>query len=346
MRYQQRQQRQLIVVTFLLAVWESNVNNCNNNHFGIVESFTASVQIIPKLTKQKALHETSALFMSEPSDTSSEDFTNEQYPGYGSSDTTTSTATIDVEGKETDVMVSNVMDLIPRGTGGFKDDGISNEMRSAINEALYKLEAINPTKTSPALSPLLNGVWELRYYGGYVTEGSLSLSPTRQLALFLYSGGYSPGLFGLYLASQIPSSNPIVSFGDVEIVISRIQPRVESTVPVTFVGGAESSIKITASLEPVSGMRLKEKYESVNVFGTTNVQLPTILQYSRDLFVTYVDEDIMIVRDGSGIPEVLIRKEKRFMSESWGTDPVTSDDVTPPGVDSSTSDEDGSAPSY
>jgi hypothetical protein len=40
------------------------------------------------------------------------------------------------------------------------------------------------------------------------------------------------------------------------------------------------------------------------------VELPEFLQYSRDLFVTYVDEDLLVVRDGSGIPELLVRPYK------------------------------------
>ena len=55
-----------------------------------------------------------------------------------------------------------------------------------MNELLYKLERTNPTEEAAA-SPLLNGVWELVYNGGY-SDGLLA-SPTRQLALFLYAGG-------------------------------------------------------------------------------------------------------------------------------------------------------------
>jgi hypothetical protein len=65
---------------------------------------------------------------------------------------------------------------------------VSESDRAVINEVILKLEALNPT-VDPALSPLLNGEWELRYSGGYSSEGALQ-SPTRQLALFLYSGGY------------------------------------------------------------------------------------------------------------------------------------------------------------
>ena len=41
--------------------------------------------------------------------------------------------------------------------------------------------------------------------------------------------------------------------------------------------------------------------------------------------VTYVDEDILIIRDASGVPELLVRKDKEF-SKNWGTEPSEAED--------------------
>ena len=57
-------------------------------------------------------------------------------------------------------------------------------------------QSTNPTRT-PATSPLLNGVWNLKVVGSY--GSSKITSPTREIALFLYSGGYSPAVFLLKL---------------------------------------------------------------------------------------------------------------------------------------------------
>lgn len=249
---------------------------------------------------------------SEPSDTSSDDF---DY-SYG---------TVEVESEEytpteSEAMVSNVMDLMPSQLGQ-----VSEETRAAINEALYKLEAMNPTK-GPAISPLLNGVWELRYVGGYTPDWAIP-SPTRQLALFLYSGGYSPGLFALSLAQKLPSS--LVDVGDLEIAISREQPRVEATIDIKTFGGMEQEVSVKTRLEVQSDVRLRETYESATLLGNS-IDLPKPLQYSRDLYVVYVDEDLLIIRDATGIPEVLVRKEKTF-SQNWGTEPSALDDMVPPG---------------
>jgi hypothetical protein len=109
-------------------------------------------------------------------------------------------------------MISQIFDLLPphlsTSTGGgsrnnflsFLDSNshANEQQRATINEAIYQLEALGSssggsTTTPVTSSPLLNGVWELKYVGGYTLDGALP-SPTRQLALFLYSGGYSPGV--------------------------------------------------------------------------------------------------------------------------------------------------------
>ncbi len=121
--------------------------------------------------------------------------------------------TIDVDSKPStasESVVSSIMDYLPSSLAS--SGGISASDRASINEAILKLEALNPTK-DPVYSPLINGVWTLRYAGGY-SEPKIP-SPTRDLALFLYSGGYSPGLFALGIAQKLPSQ--LVELGDLEI---------------------------------------------------------------------------------------------------------------------------------
>eukprot|EP00591_Stephanopyxis_turris_P009686 CAMPEP_0195528650 /NCGR_PEP_ID=MMETSP0794_2-20130614/30891_1 /TAXON_ID=515487 /ORGANISM="Stephanopyxis turris, Strain CCMP 815" /LENGTH=252 /DNA_ID=CAMNT_0040659821 /DNA_START=159 /DNA_END=917 /DNA_ORIENTATION=+ len=245
-----------------------------------------------------------------PSDSSTEDF----FEG-----TTYDVESETYEGTESEQLVTSVLDKLPSNL--MDDDGIDKDLRANINEALLKLEAVNPTE-EPALSPLLNGVWQLKYAGGYSSEWAVP-SPTRQIALFVYSGGYSPGLFALSLAQKLPSA--LVEVGDLEISISRSQPRIEAKVGVTIFGGSESEVLVKAKVDVESDVRFAETYESASVLGQT-VDIPESLQYSRDLYITYLDEDLMVVRDGSGIPEVLVRKEKEF-TRNWGVDPDNQDDL-------------------
>lgn len=209
---------------------------------------------------------------------------------------------IDVESEvfkptESENIITSILDDLP--TDSFTTD---KETRAKINEALLKLESMNPTE-SPAYSPLLNGVWSLKYAGGYDSEWALK-SPTRQIALFLYSGGYSPGLFALSLASSLPTA--LVEVGDLKISISREQPRVEANIDVKLFGGSANEVSVKAALEVQSDVRLNETYESASLLGQA-VDLPQAVQYSRDLYITYLDEDVMVIRDGSGVPEILMR---------------------------------------
>jgi len=231
----------------------------------------------------------------------------DSYPSDSSEDThftVDESATIDVDNKPstaTESIVTSILDYLPSSVAS--SGSVSSSTRASINEAILKLEALNPTE-DPVYSPLLNGVWTLRYAGGYSSDWALP-SPTREVALFLYSGGYSPGLFALSLAQKLPSQ--LVELGDLQISISRTQPRIEAKIGVKLFGGSEDEVVVRARLEEDSGLRFTETYESASVLGQS-VDLPEALQYSRDLYVSYVDEDILVVRDASGVPEILVRK--------------------------------------
>ena len=179
-----------------------------------------------------------------------------------------------------------------------------NTRCESIQKLAGDLKAVNPTE-DPTSSPLLNGVWSLRYSGGYDDDWAFQ-SPTRQIALFAYSGGYSPGLFALSLASTLPNS--LVDVGELEISISREQLRIEAKIDVKFLGGAVNDIVVKSRLDTASPLRFTETYESATVLGRT-IDLPQTVQYSRDIYIAYLDEDILIVRDGSGVPEILMRKQ-------------------------------------
>jgi PAP_fibrillin len=99
-------------------------------------------------------------FMSEPSDTSFD------------RDTVVSIDSEPYIPTESEALVTSVLDKL-NGLSG----EVTSETRAAINEILLQLEPINPTK-NPTMSPLLNGVWELRYAAGYASDWALP-SPTR-----------------------------------------------------------------------------------------------------------------------------------------------------------------------
>ena len=171
------------------------------------------VAVLPSASSAPIISTSSVLRMSDeegydyPSDSSSE----EHY------ETDDKAVDVQTEGpNEVEAQVDSVFDLLPDDLAAV--DSMDSAKRADINEALLRLERMNPTE-EPAFSPLLNGVWTLRYAGGYSNDWALP-SPTRQLALFLYSGGYSPGLFALSLAQKLPKA--LVELGELEICKCRV----------------------------------------------------------------------------------------------------------------------------
>lgn len=177
----------------------------------------------------------------------------------------------------------------------------SDSLRSSVNELLTKLEPTNPTD-SPATSPLLNGAWDV-IYSGYA-PGPLA-SPTRPLALTLYAGGYTPGLAGLSLLRMLPGS--FAEVGGLELKIGRDQPRVVATSKVSIAGGGTQNLKVFTNLVAETGLRLKETYSTLEVAGRA-LDIPQRLRYSRKIFITYLDDELLVVRDESGVPDLLLRK--------------------------------------
>jgi hypothetical protein len=200
----------------------------------------------------------------EPSDTSSDSFVD-----------VVEVASESFVPSESEATITSLLDLVPSSLAE-----ISESKRAIINEVILKLEALNPT-LDPARSPLINGVWDLRYAAGYSSDWALP-SPTRQVALFLYSGGYSPGLFGLRLAKQLLPSG-LVDIDGLEISISREQPRVQATVQIKAFGTNTQQVQVKALLEAESGIRLRETYESTSIMAGSSMEIPEPLRYSREL---------------------------------------------------------------
>ena len=200
--------------------------------------------------------------------------------------------------------------------------GASETTRASVLELLAKLEPANPTQ-APATSPLLNGCWTVVYTG--YAPGPLN-SPTRPIALALYAGGYTPGLAGLAIADSLPDA--LVSTGELTVTISRDQPRVEAGTTLSLVGAGARDVKVTASLEAETAMRLKETYDSFDV-GTGKRQFPEPLKYTRKVYLTYLDDELLVARDDSGVPSILLRKA---LPDWFDGVPSTDNDDLAPGA--------------
>ena len=78
-------------------------------------------------------------------------------------------------------------------------------------------------------------------------------------------------------------------------------------------------LMLRANLSPRSAVALREDFLETEAFGQRSL-LPGPMAVSRTLFVAYLDEDLLIVRDDSGRPSVLRRALKFPIAEEYPTD--------------------------
>jgi len=135
-------------------------------------------------------------------------------------------------------------------------------------------------------------------------------------------------MFVLNLLTSPPISSLVTPTPEVSIVVSDRESKATAAV------GSLGDLTLTTSIIPVSGSCFTETYK--NVEGAVKFDFPDAARYSRDLYVTYLDEEIMVVRDGSGVAEVLVRTSEVGIGEEvkdrgeWGIQDIDEEDMVPP----------------
>jgi len=174
--------------------------------------------------------------------------------------------------------------------------------RGRVSEAILRLEALNPN-SEPVYSEDLDGTWKVKYTGSFAP--GLFPSPTRELAMFLYGGGYSLGNLLTSFAAGFWGQAVGVKEGPRSV---RIQGGRDVDAKATIeVAGQTQTVSYAAELMPLSARRMSEEVLSVELPGPAGKQdLPFELR--RTMLITYLDGEVMVVRDESGVPEVLTKE--------------------------------------
>jgi len=210
-------------------------------------------------------------------------------------------AAVEEAAEEVTSEFGDVEDDVFFGEGSIAKEALKSEIadglmgakpdRAVVGEILLALEAQNPTQ-SPATSALLNGRWK-----------------------FLYASGASPGLKALSLvlrgakaAPKSPSGADLVDVGDTFLCIQPEQPRATAEVTVRLLS-FENVVKLSSKLEAESAVRLVETYEEAQS-EYMSLKLPLAsspASYKRSVLISYLDEEMLVVRDALGRPDVLMR---------------------------------------
>mmetsp|Transcript_62842 Transcript_62842/g.199047 ORF Transcript_62842/g.199047 Transcript_62842/m.199047 type:complete len:179 (-) Transcript_62842:3377-3913(-) len=117
----------------------------------------------------------------------------------------------------------------------------------------------------------------------------------------------------LQVAGMLPDN--VVNIKDFFLKISPDQPRGEASVNFRLMNSAQN-LKVRTTLQMESDVRMKETYSEMEAVNRT-VPLPEPLKFERQIFITYLDDDILVARDATGSPDILVRREVYDESEPW-----------------------------
>ncbi|KAG0630448.1 hypothetical protein M758_1G178600 [Ceratodon purpureus] len=184
--------------------------------------------------------------------------------------------------------------------------------RINVSEKLLVLERLNPTPR-PTTSPLLEGLWE-----------------------FKWAAARSPGTTAARaLIKRFPTN--LASLSSLNILI--LDGTTKATATLKLFGSVESSFVLSTKLTAEGPTRLKEEYVEGNLSSPNVIDVPSGLKgvydqlvstverlpaavkdvvsngirvpltgsYERQLLISYLDEEIMVARDESGVPDILYK---------------------------------------
>lgn len=191
---------------------------------------------------------------------------------------------------------------------GALGQGSDEAARAELGLALPNLEGVSPTK-DPAFSGLLTGKWAVKHTGG-VAKGPVD-SPTREIALLMYAAGFGPGNAALSLAKRLPDNLVEVKTLSLDITAPTDGMPGESRarLEVRLLNGqTDANVELLCELQADGPAKLIETGKEVSINGGAPVSIPQQVRYVRDLFVTYLDGELLVVRDATGSPDVLQRE--------------------------------------
>lgn len=204
----------------------------------------------------------------------------------------------------------------------FKDSGgfealvtgkTTDIQRIDVNERITGLERLNPTPR-PTTSPFLEGRWSFEWFGSK-----------------------TPGFAATLIFQRFPSTLANLSKLDAYIKDGTAM----ITANVKLLNAIESKVILSTKLSVEGPLRLKEEYvegiletpsvreqalpeqlkgafnQAVNTLQQLPVPIKDVIaggikvpltgSYQRLMMISYLDEEILIIRDTSGVPEVLTR---------------------------------------
>ncbi|KAF7003998.1 hypothetical protein CFC21_019261 [Triticum aestivum] len=214
-----------------------------------------------------------------------------------------------------------------RDSGGFEAfvSGKTTEMQKIdVNERIVGLERLNPTPR-PTTSPYLEGRWNIEWFGDsspgtfaskllfeYATISGCKRSPT-SVAHFtgldvVIRDGYCKISSNVKLLNTIQNRFVLTTQLSVEGPIRMKEEYVEAFLETPKISEETLPEQLKGLLGQTAGA-LQQLPASIRDAVSEGVKLPLNGMYQRLFMISYLDEEILIIRDAAGAPDVLTKLE-------------------------------------
>lgn len=186
--------------------------------------------------------------------------------------------------------------------------------RIDVNERIISLERLNPTPR-PTTSPFLEGLWQFKWIGAQ-SPGQLAARvllqrfPTAIATLtemtLLISDGSATASASFNVFNTISSSVTLTSKLAVEGPLRLKEEYVEGILSTPTIQEGSVPTLVQNAYEQVLGA-IQRLPDSLKGILSNGVKIPLTGAFERQLLISYLDDEILVARDVSGVPEVLYR---------------------------------------
>ncbi|KAL5213604.1 hypothetical protein ABZP36_002756 [Zizania latifolia] len=206
-----------------------------------------------------------------------------------------------------------------KDAGGFESlvSGKTTEIQKIdVNERIVGLERLNPTPR-PTTSPFLEGRWNFEWFGdsspgAFTARFLFERSPTT-VAHFtgldvLIKDGYSKISSNLKFLNTVKSKFLLTTQLSVEGPIRMKEEYVEGLIEIPRIRDESLPEQLKGLIGQTVGA-LQQLPAPIRDAVSEGIKLPLNGMFQRLFTISYLDEEILIIRDASGAPDVLTKLE-------------------------------------
>ncbi|ERN11576.1 hypothetical protein AMTR_s00022p00167130 [Amborella trichopoda] len=206
-----------------------------------------------------------------------------------------------------------------QNSGGYKAlvaGKITNEQKIDVTERISSLERLNPTPR-PTSSPYLDGQWNFLWWGSgtpllFATRYLFEIIPSDLASLSeldaLIKDGFGYATAYLKFLNSIESKVTVKTKFTVEGPIRLREEYVEGLLEPPSVGEQAIPEQLKGAYGQASGT-LQRLPDSIKDAVSNGLKIPLSGTFQRMIMVSYLDEEILILRNVNGEPEVLSRQD-------------------------------------